>query len=458
MAYNFIVIIMTSFQSLINNVGHFNIGKKTFLIPEMNKTGVHLLASVFKSYGINAQVIETCKGLDMGQEYTSGKECFPCQITTGDILYFMKKEKAIKGTDFHPENYVYFMPEAEGPCRFGMYNKFQRIILDSIPDLKQVKIESITSKDSYSLHGIIDQARVKDLRKTGYFSVVVADILDRLLWRVRPYEVEPGITDAFMERSTLAMKKAFEAHGYDNNYNKILEKLVEIVQEGSNLIDSRILPKPLIGIVGEIYLRSHLQANQNLVKVLESYGAEVVNASIAEWVNYASYNVLREAKNNLRLNLKQLKFKGLKDYLKKVIVFGCEFYYQEFKQRQAYKQVNKYLDLVEDHPVAKLDDILKREGIFSFDVGTEACLSIPGVMACAVSGYNGVVNVYPFTCMPSTITSAIIKSRIHKLKMPFLDTPYDTTSQPGREAAIRTFMFQASRHLKKHGRQAKSFH
>ena len=444
---------VVSFKSLTDSVGRFNLTNKTCLIPQMNRIGVHLLAATFRGFGIHAKVMDTYKGLDLGMEYTSGKECYPCQITTGDILYFMEKEKERLGEDFNPENYVYFMPEADGPCRFGMYNKYQRIVLDSFPQLDRVKIGALTTKDGYSLDGIIEEERVRDLRKTAYFSVVVADILDRLLWRIRPYEKEPGMTDGFIDRSMKAMEDAFETHGPSKDFDKILDKLEEIVQEGKAIIDPTIPPKPLIGIVGEIYLRTHVQANQDLIRVLERYGAEVVNASIAEWVNYTTYDRLREARIGFMMNLKQLRPGRLKEHLKEIISFGGELLYQELRQKQVYKRVRSLIDLAEDHKVAHLENILKEDDLFSFDAGTEACLSISGIIEYARAGYNGVVNIYPFTCMPSTTTSAIVKPLMNKLGTPYLDTPYDSSFQPGREAAIRTFMYQAYQHFKRHGRK-----
>lgn len=444
---------VVSFKSLTDNVGRFNLTNKTFLIPQMNRIGGHLLAATFRGFGIHAKVMDTYKGLDLGMEYTSGKECYPCQITTGDILYFMEKEKERLGEDFNPENYVYFMPEADGPCRFGMYNKYQRIVLDSFPQLDRVKIGALTTKDGYSLDGIIEEERVGDLRKTAYFSVVVADILDRLLWRIRPYEKEPGMTDDFIERSMKAMENAFETHGPNKNFDKILDKLEEIVQEGKAIIDPDIPPKPLIGIVGEIYLRTHVQANQDVIRVLERYGAEVVNASIAEWVNYTTYDRLRDARIGFRMDLKQFRPGRLKEHLKEIISFGGELLYQELRQKQVYKRVKSLIDLKKDHRVAHLESILKEDDLYSFDAGTEACLSISGIIEYARAGYNGVVNVYPFTCMPSTTTSAIAKPLMNKLGTPYLDTPYDSSFQPGREAAIRTFMYQAYQHFKRHGRK-----
>jgi len=441
------------FQSLVNNVGRFNLRGKTVLFPEMNRIGSHLLAATFRGFGIDALVMETHKGIDLGLEYSSGKECYPCQVTLGDILYFLRKEKERLDNDFNPDDYIYFMPESEGPCRFGMYNKYQRIVLDSFPQLANLKITTLTTGDGYSLNGIVDEDGAGDLRKSSYFSVVVADILDRLLWRVRPYERGPGMADEFIEKAMRNMEDAFEAHGARKDFKEILNRLEETIKEGKLIIDPDIPSKPLIGIVGEIYLRSHVHSNQDLIKVLERYGAEVVNASIAEWVNYITYSRLKEAKSELRLNIKQLRLNNIIRYLKSIARYSAELFYQELRQRQVYMRANALIDLAGDHKVAHLEEILKEDDLFSFDIGTEACLSISGILEYAREGYNGVVNVYPFTCMPSTVTSAVIGPVMNSLGVPYMDTPYDSSIQPYREAAIRTFMYQAHHHMESNGRK-----
>ena len=442
-----------TFHSLSEKVGQFKLRGKTFLIPEMNRIGAHLLAGTFRSFGVNALVMETYKGLDLGKEFTSGKECFPCQVTIGDVLYFLRKEKKRLGEAFDPENYIYFMPEAEGPCRFGMYNKYQRIVLDSFPELEKVKIGSITSQNSYALEGMLEKGESRGFRKAGYFSVVIGDVLDRLLWRIRPYEKKAGMADVFIEKALKSMVEAFESYGADRAFGKILDKLEDMIDEGKSIIDPSIRPKPLIGVVGEIYLRTHTQSNQDVIRVLERYGAEVVNASIAEWVNYTTYDRMREAKINLRLNLKQFRFNGVKESLRDVLSYGVELHYQQRRQNQVYRRVKNLINLEGDHEVPHLDEVLKREDLFSFDVGTEACLSIAGILEYVREGFNGVVNVYPFTCMPSTMTSAIVRPIMNRMRVPYLDTPYDGTYQPGREAVIRTFMYQAQQHFKRHGRK-----
>lgn len=442
-----------SFQSLSENVGQFNLKGKTVLIPEMNKNGCRLLAAAFRSFGINAIVMETYKGLDLGLEYSSGKECFPCQITLGDILFHMKSEQAEKGKDFNIDDYIYFLVEAGGPCRFGMYNKYQRIVLDSFPEYKNLKIGSITTDNGYSLDGLIDKKKASTLRKSGFFALLIGDILDRLLWRIRPYEKEKGAADNFIEQAICSMEVAFEKYAIKKDFNLILEELDGITKEAMLIIDNNIPQKPLIGVVGEIYLRTHVRSNQDLIRTLEKHGAEVVNASIIEWVNFISYRDYVEECSELKLNLKQFKFQDIMNSIKKAVKYRAELFYQEMRQRQAYDRINKVLDIAGDHKVRHLDDVLKEEDLFNFEIGTEACLSIAGILEYVKEGFNGVVNVYPFTCMPSTTTSAIINPAMNRMGVPYLDTPYDSSFQPGREAAIRTFMYQAQQHLKRNGRK-----
>jgi predicted nucleotide-binding protein (sugar kinase/HSP70/actin superfamily) len=443
---------VTNLQSLREKVGKYHLGEKTVLIPEMNRIGAHLFVATFRGFGIHAEVLETYKGMDLGKEYTSGKECYPCQVTMGDILYFAKKQKERLEDAFNPEDYVYFLPTSEGPCRYGMYNRYQRMVLDSLPGLDRLKITSLSTADGYSLAGSLDEDKVLDFQKAGYFSLVVADVMERLLWRVRPYQKEAGMADEFIDRSMHRMAEAFEIYGPRKDFEKILDELEEIIKEGKKIIDPSIPPKPLIGIVGEIFLRMHTGANQDLIRALERHGAEVVNASLAEWVNYVSYEGLRNAKQEFWLNLKQLRLAPMRAHLKDIKNFGLDLWYKEKKQNQVYNRAKPLIDLAGDHKIAHLEDILKEADLFCFDVGTEACLSIASILVYAREGYNGVVNVYPFTCMPGTTTSAIVRPIMNHMKVPYLDTPYDGTYQPGREAAIRTFMYQAQQHFTRNGR------
>jgi predicted nucleotide-binding protein (sugar kinase/HSP70/actin superfamily) len=443
---------LDTFRLIAERVGRFSVEGKRFLIPEMNRFSSHLLAGVFQGFGVNASVMETYEGLDLGKKFTSGKECFPCVVTLGDILYFMEKEKERLGEQFDPENYIYFMPEANGPCRFGMYNKYHRIILDSMPGLDRVKIAALNSDDAYSLDGLIPREKMRDFRKAGYLSIVVGDILDRLLWRIRPYEKTGGMADAFIDEAVARISESFAQHASQKDLSPVLGHLIEVVKEGKGIINPRIPRKPLIGVVGEIYVRTHVKSNQDTLRTLERYGAEAVNASIGEWINYTTYEQIRLARIALRLNLKGFRLKGLRRYLLQYLKYNLTLFYQYMQQRKVYQMVRKYIDIEEDHKIGHLEKVLRRNNTFSFEVGTEACLSISSALELAHRGYNGIVNIFPFTCMPSNLTASIAKPLMAKLNIPYIDISCDGSFQPGREAALRTFMYQAYQHFKTHGR------
>jgi len=446
------IVQLDTFRDLSERVGRFDVRGKRFLIPEMTPLGSHLMAGAFRAFGINAEIMETYTGLDLGKKYTSGKECFPCVVTLGDILYFMEQEKKTQGDAFDPENYVYFMPETSGPCRFGMYNKYHRIILDSLPGLHKLKITALSSDDAYNLQGVIAPERMRRFRKTAFFTVVVGDVLERLAWRIRPYEKTAGRTDAFFIQARDRLAASLERHALRDGFHPILRELDEIVRAAISIIDPSIPRKPLIGVVGEIYVRTHTKSNQDTIKILEQYGAEVVNASISEWINFTTYEQVRKAKKALRLHGRNGRVKKCGREFLRYLRYRCILSYQYMVQWKVYRLVRRHIDIMEDHAIGHLEQALKKNDVFSFVVGTEACLSIASSLIFAHHGYNGIVNVFPFTCMPSNLTASITKPLMAAASVPYIDVSYDGSYQPGREAALRTFMYQAQRHCNAHGK------
>ena len=89
-------------------------GRKVY-IPEMSHSGAVAFAAAFRSVGINAAVCpdSDARTLELGGRYTSGEECLPARVTLGNFL------KIIEAPGFVPEKTAFFMPTADGPCRFG---------------------------------------------------------------------------------------------------------------------------------------------------------------------------------------------------------------------------------------------------------------------------------------------------------------------------------------------------
>ncbi len=443
-----------TFRRIVDQIGKFNLKGKKLLVPDMTPIGARLFAACFRSFGVDAVVMKTCAGLDLGKAFTSGKECYPCQVTLGDVLYHLSREKERLGKDFRPENYVYFMPEADGPCRFGMYNKFQRLVLDRFPDFADVKIAYLSTADAYSTDGILPPEEASIFKKLSYVAMIVVDVLDRITWRVRPYEKIPGATDRLIEEAVRKLETLLSQKGIELPFDEMYEIVDDTATRAKELIDYRIPRKPRIGIVGEIYLRTHPGANQNLIREIERFGGEVVNSSLAEWFNFVSYEGLRKIAREMELSWHIGPRRSLFPLAKKLLAQGLEVGYQLLRQRQVYSRVLDKLDIQPDHSVWAIERHLKRTGVFSFQIGTEAALSIGGAIEYVLEGFDGIVNVFPFTCMPSTVCAAILRPILAKYHIPYLDVAYDDSIQPNREMAIRTFVYQASQRKRQKARGA----
>ena len=93
-------------------------------------------------------------------------------------------------------------------------------------------------------------------------------------------------------------------------------------------------------------------------------------------MNYTTYDKLRDAKIGLHLNLKQFRLGKVKRYVTEIFNYGLSLAYQQSKQDQVFKRAREMIDVPEDHRVSHLEDILLENDLYTFDVGTEACLSI----------------------------------------------------------------------------------
>jgi predicted nucleotide-binding protein (sugar kinase/HSP70/actin superfamily) len=351
---------------------------------------------------------------------------------------------------------VYFMPESDGPCRFGMYNKLQRLVLDRFEEYQDIPIAYLSTQDAYAVAGLLPSRRARYLRRLAYVACVIADTMERTVWRVRPYEWRPGLTDGFMEDALRAMETAVETVGAKLDFKRLYDLLQDVAATAGSFIDPRQPRRPRIGIVGEIYLRSHPESNQKIIGELERYGGEVVNASLGEWINFISYERARKLWREVRKAWQGGKWSAVHGPLRQWVAQEIEKLYQSWRQHQVYGCALRHLDIQEDHDIRSLERRLENERLFCFDIGTEAAISIGGALEYAHEGFDGIVNVFPFTCMPSTICAAVLKPLLHQMRIPYLDAQYDGTSQPNREAALRTFLYQAKQRFAQQQRQSKS--
>jgi predicted CoA-substrate-specific enzyme activase len=410
--------------------------ERTLYLPYMAE-GARCLAAAFRSVGCRAEIMPTYSeaGLEFGKKHTSGKECFPCIVTTGDMFDVIDQHIA-QGAKVNDE-LAFFMPETEGPCRFGQYTRLHRILLDKYKYV-DVPILSPSSEDSYRFSGYFSDDQAMQFRQLAWQSVVYSDLIEKALWKIRPYEKVKGATERVFEEAMIIGIDAIEAGG-----GLRLVKAAKQASKAFSRIERQQAKKPLIGIVGEIFVRTHKESNQQLVKTLEEMGCETFTSSVSEWIEYTTQTGIEDSKKAIRME------KNLGNYSEL-----AKFWLTSKYQRMVAKFIAyPFKDILHNRFDHSTEHILHEvDGIFSNHINGEAILSIGGAIAFADEGYNGIVNSMPFTCMPSTIASSILKVQMRN-KTPYVDMIYDGTILPNRETNLATFVFQAKQNLEKNGRK-----
>ena len=98
--------------------------------------------------------------------------------------------------------------------------------------------------------------------------VVYGDLLMRVLHRVRPYEIIPGSADVLYHR-WMDRCRVNLATGQSEEFK---ENIWEIVRDFDQLEIARGT-KPRVGVVGEILVKYHPAANNNIVRTAGKRGS-----------------------------------------------------------------------------------------------------------------------------------------------------------------------------------------
>lgn len=357
------------------------------VIPRMADGSVRLLVASFRAIGIEAEPTppSDSRTLELGARYTSGDECFPAKVTIGDFMKVLEEAKN------DPAEIMLFMPLADGPCRYGQYAPYLRSILDK-HGYRQVRILSPNCDDGYADLGHL----ARPFMRTAWRAAVAGDILTKLLLMTRPYETTRGSTDEVYRQSVAKLAAVMEAAPLRprDQLRTICKELRACRNRFQNIAMDRRERKPLIGIVGEIFCRMNPFSNQDTIRKLEEYGAEVWPAGFGEWVWYANTEELRLLK--LRGQQWSLRFwtARLRCYIQRRDENSLlEPFLEDFRCRPD-PHIEEILDAAQ--PYLPPDGAI---GEMVLNVGTVPCLARRGI--------DGIIDIGPFTCMNSIVCEAI---------------------------------------------------
>lgn len=377
----------------------------------------YALAAAFRASGQPAEVLPLADQhtIELGRRYTTGKECLPCTITTGDML------KKVLSADCDPDKISFFMPGGSGPCRFGQYNCLHRLVLKEVG---KDRIPVVSPTQDKGFYEDFKQFR-KDPTKIAWAGICAIDVLFKALLAIRPYEIIQGSTKEIYDRYVKLICDTIERGGKVSDIYDVMKAASEDFRK---IKVDRNVDKPFIGIVGEIYVRSHVFANNYLIDRLEALGARVSLASFSEWLYYTNFT--RKRTSLLERDFKEFLVNLLKDYIQKRI---------EARYAKLFEDIVPH---VKEEPIEKILGLAEPYIHDSFE--GEAILSVGKTIEYHHQGADGVVNVGPFTCMPSTIVSGVLKKVCDDLGgMPAITLTFDGQGDPTFDTRLEAFVDQA---------------
>lgn len=379
-------------------------------IPPMHPFGTPLFAAAFRRHGYDCKPLppEDRESYELGRKVTRGMECLPTSLTIGVFLKTLREEKKREPNVKH----MLFMPTAEGPCRFGQYATLQRMILNR-EGYEDVPILSPTSHNAYmGLSGA--------LRQDLWRAMLIGDIMLKFVCRVRPYEKQRGMTDKVTEEQLQRMIEVFES-GKD-----IVQALREMAKVYESIPRDDSVRKPLVGIVGEIYVRANPFSNEDVIRSIEESGGEAWLTPLSEWIMYTTYlarhNWYRDL--NCQLHLREL-FRGL-------LSDGFLIY----TEHKLYKEAGFLLKDRHEPPIEDVINAGRRYIPVEFE--GEAILTVGRAIIFAKQGAKMIVNASPFACMPGTLSTATFQKLQQELSVPIANMFYD--GEGGLNDRIKVFL------------------
>src|SRR5208337_2020126 len=130
----------------------------------------------------------------------------------------------------------------------------------------------------------------RDFSMTAWKGIVAYELLTKCLHETRPYEREAG--DA-RQLYKIYKEKIYQALCRDGKGN--MEDLLMAMRNDFSSLPRHGGQRPLIGVVGEIFVRTHKFSNEDLVRKIEELGGEVWLAPVEEWLYYVNTISFRKA-------------------------------------------------------------------------------------------------------------------------------------------------------------------
>ncbi len=237
--------------------------KHTILCPQMAPIHFDMLEAAFQNSGYNAVILKDCSKavVEEGLKYVNNDACYPSILMLGQLLHALNSGK------YDLNNTSVMITQTGGACRATNY---VGMLKKALKDAGHENIPLI----SLNVVGLEKQSGFKlsvGMALRAFMGIVYGDVLSRCLYKVRPYEIEKGSANALYEKWRVYLREELKSLSM-SRFNKNVRAIVEDFSKFP-VLD---IKKPKVGLVGEILVKFHPVANNDIIGLLENEGCEVV--------------------------------------------------------------------------------------------------------------------------------------------------------------------------------------
>ncbi len=245
----------------------------TILCPQMAPIHFDLLLPIFNANGYNMELLPAVDhgAVDAGLKYVNNDICYPSILVTGQIM------EAVTSGRYDTDKLAVIITQTGGGCRATNYISLIRKALKAA-GLGHIPVISLAFKKlDESNPGFKLSAT---MLYNAVFALFYGDLLMQCLYRTRPYEIEPNAAQNLFDYWMAKCKQQVYEGEKFGRYKKTVRAIVD---DFDNLPLQGEGTKPRVGVVGEILVKFHPTANNQVVDVIEAEGCEAVVPGLVDF-------------------------------------------------------------------------------------------------------------------------------------------------------------------------------
>lgn len=417
--------LLSSDSYVINRVEFTKENKKehTIIAPQMDPIPFEFLEAGFRNSGYKMRVLKkaTREDIECGLRFVNNDACFPSIIVVGQMI-----NEILKG-ELDPNYVTLAITQTGGGCRATNYIAFLRKALKEA-GYPQIPVIAISAQRFEKNEGFKYTPKlINDVLR----SLTLGDMVTTLLLRTRPYELVSGSANALYSYINQIGRRLINKHGnFDNEtkrYDEVMpnsyyskspeekkkirdvladigvdmeniptvkstKKFIKLAVELFDKLPLRDEPrKPRVGIVGEILVKFHPDANNDAIDVIEAEGCEAVLPGMVDFFLYCAYNPIW-ASDNLGRS-KKTKF------INKRVIDVIEAYRKPINEAFA-KTNGKFMKTERIQELAKLSGSVLSCG----NACGEGWFLTAEMIELIEEGVPNIICAQPFACLPNHVT------------------------------------------------------